>query len=128
MRINYEYIKTILDVFLKCKTPTTKWDEFSSLTNDNYDKFIFHLEILIDKGLIESMMFESNSRTSRDAQNIGYSMSTWRLTADGHDFACALEQPSILNVINENFKKEGMSVVIKFSKQILLKKVEKYLE
>ncbi|WP_323915770.1 hypothetical protein [Aeromonas caviae] len=54
MRVDYDYLKQILDICLDSELPTVDWDSFSALTSKNEHKFVFHLEIMVDRKLIES--------------------------------------------------------------------------
>jgi hypothetical protein len=52
----------------------------------------------------------------------------WRLTANGHDFASALNKPDVLSTLKEKFKDEGISSVMDIAKQLAQKYLEKKLE
>jgi len=51
----------------------------------------------------------------------------WRLTSEGHKFACTLVKPDILATIIEKFNKEGLSVVMYVVKQLAQKQADKLL-
>lgn len=128
MQINYDYLKDILDVFLTRELPTADWDSFASLRKTDENKFIFHIEILVDKGLIEGALRGKSIGISRTLEGkYTASIIPWRLTADGHDFAAAITKPSVLATIKEKFKTEGLSVVIDIAKKIAEKRAEKLL-
>ena len=127
MRIDYDYLKDILDVFLTCELPTVDWSSFTSLRKTDEHKFVFHIEILVDKGLIEGALKDRSIGISRTFDDYAVSVIPWRLTADGHDFAVSITKPSVLATIKEKFKSEGLSVVIDIAKKIAEKQAEKLL-
>ena len=56
-----------------------------------------------------------------------FSILPWRLTADGHDFASAITKPSVLQVVQEKFKSDGLAIVIDVVKKIVEKQAEKLI-
>ncbi|WP_414432642.1 hypothetical protein [Alcanivorax sp. IL2] len=128
MRIDYEYIEKILEVFLDSEIPTVNWRDFDNLRGGNDHKFVFHIEIMVDKGLIASTLENGSIGIRRTAHDYTISIVNWRLTAEGHDFASAITKPSVLAQIKERFQREGLSVVIELSKKIVEKQAEKVLE
>lgn len=130
MRIDYEYLSRILDVFLEAAAPTVTYKNFEDLRqgDDGEHRFVFHIEILVDKELIVSVLENPKIGIKRDGQgNYMISIVPWRLTADGHDFASALIKPTILAKVKEKFAKEGLSAVIDIVKKLGEKQAEKYL-
>jgi hypothetical protein len=129
MKIDYEYVKEILDVFLNSDTPTIDCDSFLVLRKGDDSKLIFHLKLLQDKNLIVGAIESGEMGITLRMNNIYYfsSILPWRLTADGHDFAYAITKPSILNVVQEKFKSGGLSVVIDVVKKIVEKQAEKLI-
>lgn len=128
MRIDYDYLKDIFNVFLTCELPTVDWDSFTSLRNGDDDKFVFHIEILVDKALIEGDLSDGSIGITRTfTGNYSVSIVPWRLTANGHDFAASITKPSVLATIKEKFKSEGISVVIDVAKKVAEKQAEKLL-
>ncbi|WP_274027569.1 hypothetical protein [Vibrio parahaemolyticus] len=128
MRNDYDYVKEILDVFLEHPLPTVSWDEFSKLKDLDEHKFVHHMEILIDKGLICAIWPDSSLNFSRRHDSYMYPDSPIRLTADGHDFASELNSSDTLKVITGRFKEEGLSVVIDVAKKLAKSRIEKELE
>ncbi|WP_261859256.1 hypothetical protein [Photobacterium sanguinicancri] len=121
-------MKKLLDVFLEHPVPTVNLDDLSELKDIGEHKFVHHMEILIDKGLICSVWPDSSLNFSRRHDKYKYPNSPIRLTADGHDFASELERPDTLKVITGRFKKEGLSVVIDVAKKLAKSRIEKELE
>jgi len=56
MRIDYEYIKKIFEVFLESDLPTVDWDSFSKIREKDEHKFVFHIKIMVDKALMEGAL------------------------------------------------------------------------
>lgn len=128
VQIDYEYIENILEVFLNSETPTVDWNDFESLRGDDDHKFVFHVEIMVDKELIKSTLQNGDIGITRTAHSYIVSVVAWRLTAEGHDFASAITKPNILATIKEKFQKEGLSAVIDISKKIAAKQINKLLD
>jgi hypothetical protein len=128
VRIDYSYIKEILEVFLESETPTANWNNFESLINNDDHKFVFHIEIMVDKNLIASTLESGKIGIKRSAHDYHVSVVEWRLTSDGHDFAAAIIKPSVLTTIKDKFQKEGLSAVIDISKKIAAKQAAKLLD
>lgn len=128
MRIDYDYLKQILDICLDSELPTVDWNSFKALTSEDEHKFVFHLEIMADKYLIESCLKGDSMGIERDYDGYGICVIPWRLTADGHDFASSLTKPGVLTTLKERFKNEGLSVVIDIAKSIASKQASKILD
>jgi len=129
MRVDYEYISKILDVFLDSEGPTVNWNDFSPFHEETEDKFVFHIEILRDKGLVSGVHGSDNSLGIKRIHGEYYiSVVPWRLTADGHDFASAITKPNVLGAIKNKFKTEGIGAVIDIAKKIAVKQAEKLLD
>lgn len=132
MKIDYEYLKKMLDVFYQSETPYITIHDFESAGLDEDDElFLFYMQIMEDKNLI----------TSKDGDGLGYCLGSdgvsWgatdlRLTDIGYDFISALEQADVWNVIEKKFKAESINTIINVSKDLALnfakKKAEKYLK
>jgi hypothetical protein len=128
LKIDYEYVGKILETFLENELPTLDWKSFDGLRGADDHKFVFHIEIMVDKGLIIGALKNKSIGISRTYNDYIISVVPWRLTSDGHDFANALTKPSILSTIQKKFKDEGLSAVISISKKIAEKQALKLLE
>ncbi|BCG45750.1 hypothetical protein GEOBRER4_n0516 [Citrifermentans bremense] len=113
MKIDQDYLKALLEAFQDSSGPLTDIEELATRGFPyETDEFTFHMEILLDKGFIES-------KSSKGG--IGYILGgngcrTWsvvplRLTATGHEFIEALQQPGVMDQIKTNFKGAGLSVI-----------------
>jgi hypothetical protein len=130
MRIDYEYLSKLLDVFLEAPRPTVTWDDFEALREDGDDgehRFVFHIEILADKALVVGDLDDGSIGIQRNAGEYLVSIIPWRLTAEGHDFAAALVKPGILAKVKDKFAKEGLSAVMDIVKRLAEKQAQKYL-
>ncbi|MFA7497008.1 MAG: DUF2513 domain-containing protein [Acidithiobacillus sp.] len=129
MRVDYEYISKILDVFLNSERTTVDWNDFYPFHSESEDRFVFHIEILRDKGLVSGVRGSDNTLGINGIHGEYYiSVVPWRLTADGHDFASAITKPSVLIAIKNKFKTEGIGAVIEIAKKIAVKQAEKLLD
>lgn len=131
MKIDYDYMNEIFNLFLDAESPTVDWMSFEELRNGNDDKFVFHIQIMAEKGLISNnkgdSSFERLGLRWTEGGRIHVFVLPWRLTANGHDFASAMNKSDVLSDIKEKFKDEGLSVVIDVAKQIANKKAKELL-
>ena len=120
MKIDQDYLKGLLEAFEAADKPTTDIEELESRGFSNKDdKFLFHLQILEDQGLVEG---------DKDI-GLGYQRSvdgfiSWgtiplRLTAMGHDFIEALHNKEVWETIKTNFKEASIETLWKVSKELL---------
>ena len=128
MKIDYVYIESILSIFVEDEKSVLPVDKFNSFIESDDDKFFSHISILGDKRLIIGAGPSSSLGFEYMHDEYQYTNSDWRLTADGHDFALALVKPSVISVINQKFKNEGLSMVIGIAKKITIKQLEKLLD
>lgn len=118
MRIDTEYLKTVLDVFLDATTPTVDLKDFPMLdlsgeTNDAVHNFVFHFELLADQQFIEPAIKTNGIGIRRTSHDYTWSVIPLRLTAAGHDFASALAKPGVIDEIKNTFKESGPSETVK---------------
>ncbi len=128
MRIDYDYIGKVLNIFLESSSATVDWNSFKTLRlHESDEKFIFHIEIMVDKNLVVGVNKNKSIGIQKNSSNYTVSIVPWRLTSEGHDFANAITKPDILSIVKDKFKTEGFSIVINMAKQIAIKKTEKIL-
>jgi hypothetical protein len=131
MRIDYEYIAKMLDVFLESELPNIDFNSFKNELDEDSNKFFFHLILLEEQGLVAGSSSDPSNIGVRFNGNTGDYM-TWiaplRLTSYGHEFADALAKPSVTEVIMDKFQKEGLSAVIDVAKKLAIKQTEKLLQ
>ena len=132
MKIDIEYIKSLLDIILEHDQPDFRIDHNKIkplwLNDEKLNTLVFHMEILEDQNLIES---------STSLQGIGFkrmgngsftvSIIPLRLSAAGHQFASDLSKPGVLEQLTTSFKDLGPSEVVKVVFALGKKAVEKKL-
>lgn len=138
MRIEADYVKALLEVFLNAETTTVNLDDFPMLDYSDAEtpeqekeqrRFVFHMEILEDGAFIETTNDTSGSIV---VQRLSGDQYTWqriplRLTATGHDFAAALTKPGIFEKLRDEFADEGPGAFAKAAIALGVKMAEKKL-
>lgn len=134
MRINQEYLKDLLNVFLESDKFYTDLEEFQLAGFDILDNdFLFHFKILEDQEFVECPV---------ENRRLGYSVSgdgkaCWesnkiRLTASGHDFAESMNKVEIFEILSNEFKNASVSTLSSVAKQLMLgfaqKQLQKYFD
>ncbi len=134
MRVDQEYLKDLLGVFLESKRYFTELSEFQSSGFDILsDEFLFHFQILEDQEFVESCVENRplGYQVSGDGQ-ARWSSNMIRLTAAGHDFAESLNKVEIFEILSNEFKNASVSTLSNVAKQLMLgfakKQVEKYID
>lgn len=136
MKIELEEYQEILDVFLKSPTAhiTLKDLGIDELdTVEDTENFIFHMQLLVENGLISNINMETGTMKSiglllSRGRYDGYIAVPIRLTQDGHDFANALNEKPILDILKKEFKNAPFSFMKTTSKTLLTKYLEKKLD
>lgn len=125
MKIDVDYLKLILDKFIKSETQYINTQVFNSLLSDEYiEKFSFHWDILLDKNLILFSNGNLAKFIKRDSQdNITINHQTVRLNDFGYKFYEALKEKEFLNKIKSNFKNISMDTLFKIANKFLENKV-----
>ena len=122
MKVNNEYMKGLLDAFESSETPLT---DIYVLKDKGFsyeeDIFVFHMDILLDKGFIES---KSNTngigyRLMSDRSKV-WSVIPLRLTAQGHEFIDSLNEPDVWENIQKNFKDSSIDTIKSVSKDLAI--------
>lgn len=122
MKINRDYLKGLLEAFQASEGPFTNIRELKEKGFDfEEDDFIFHSDILLDRGFIESL----SPRGGIGYQRMGNGDCTWsvvplRLTADGHDFIETLNAPNVWDDIQENFKQSSIDTLKSIAKELAI--------
>ena len=120
MKIDHEYLKGLLEAFESSEEPITdiyKLEEKGFSFKE--DIFIFHLQILSDKNLVQrekgiDLGFNRNSDGT-----VSWSVVSLRLTADGHDFIEAIRNNEVWDSIKSEFKDASLGTLIRVSKQLI---------
>lgn len=120
MKINNEYLKGLLEAFEASDKPLTDIMLLNKLGfSYEEDTFVFHMDILLDKGLIES----KSTRGGIGYQLLSDGDRSWsviplRLTAQGHEFISSLHEPDVWKNIQENFKNSSIDTIKSVAKDL----------
>lgn len=129
MQIDFEELKRMLDKFLEADGPfiTLGVMGFPDGSGFEKDRFIFHLLLLIENGMISDSKLRTGDPTYLglvyNSKGIGYRTVSIRLTQEGHDFAKALHQQPVLERIKKELTDAPFDLVKDVSKQWLTKLV-----
>ncbi|MCR9093497.1 MAG: hypothetical protein NXI30_04715 [bacterium] len=131
MRIDYDFLGTVLGVFLDAPGLTVSSSDFDDIfsTEEAQRRLVFHLEILGDEGLLEAPL-ATKSRLGITYGPTGGHMiadTPWRLTAAGHNFAASLAKPDFASLVQERAHDEGLAFVIELGKKFIEKQAERLL-
>ncbi|EGQ7975909.1 DUF2513 domain-containing protein [Vibrio parahaemolyticus] len=137
--IDYGYIKEVLEEIKQGQSPYVQsGDLFKKHLNvdDSYSqKFVFHWHLIVENGFIStntSSIYDlKESGLIPSPQNPMHFMINGkpiRLTTIGVEFLQSLNEPKVLEVIQDKFKNEGLSAVFDISKQLTMKILNKKLD
>ncbi len=143
MRIDLEYIATILNVFIASETAhITIYDIENSgvaVYDENHkglnQKFVFHAQLLVENSLVSDSALRSDSLNTFGITLQKNSFSVMpkdiRLTQQGHDFANALANKEVRSTLTDKFKDAPFQLLFSASQKImehvLLKQVDAFL-
>jgi len=120
MKIDYAYLKKLLNIFVDVPKPTFSlldipWLDLSKPPDEETHRFVFHMEILSDLALIESTTRGRLSLGITRTANCDYilSITPLRLTALGHDFTTGLNKSGVFERLTATFKDVGPTEVVK---------------
>jgi len=121
MRIDQEYLKSLLKCFVEADTAYINADIISStLEIEINEKLLFHLEILNDKGLVRRDGDNAGIGMQLDSiGNVYYSVVPLRLSADGYEFYDAISKPEIWKKLRANFENAALDTLMTAGKELL---------
>ena len=133
MKIDQEYLKSLLNTFIESPRSFIWVADFIDNGIEIDDKFLFHIQILEDQKFVECLDKKSE---------IGYEITLggefeWssrplRLTAIGHEFVEAINRDEIWAVIKKEFKTASLSTLKSAASSLLQafakKQLNKYFE
>lgn len=122
MRIDYDYLKHMLNIMLDTTAPTISSRDFN-LSTEEESKYIFHLRLLRDNKLIEGLNNEPDNIGIVEywgGEEAGVNELSYRLTMAGHDFASNLNKPEVWDSMKTKLKDEGFSAVVDIAKELAL--------
>ncbi|EGQ9976466.1 DUF2513 domain-containing protein [Vibrio vulnificus] len=122
MKIDKEYLKSLLEAFESAEGPLTNIRELEAKGfHYDDDKFAFHTDLLVDKGYIESFATQQSRGAGYRLMGSGervWSVVPLRLTAFGHDFIESLNEPNVWREIQTNFKDASLDTTISVAKDL----------
>ena len=114
MKIDTEYLKGLLNAFQASDTPFTDIRKLAAMGFDfEDDRFIFHIQLMEDQGLIEEARGGDLGYVFGGMGDIHWSCKDIRLTADGHNFIDALDKSEVWEIIKKDFKEESLGTLLK---------------
>ncbi|MGD1335867.1 DUF2513 domain-containing protein [Vibrio harveyi] len=135
MKVDYEYLKQLLEAFEEVPKPFPLIGEISQISSSVNNQFAFHMGILHDQGFIQYLFSNGRSPFTPDYDDIddfSWCDCNVRLTAQGHDFLAALRQKNIWKAVKEDLKENSIETVWKVAQAMATKlatsKLEKYLD
>ncbi|MEP3348809.1 MAG: hypothetical protein ABJN96_02520 [Marinomonas sp.] len=136
MDIDYAYIKKLLEEIKQGQSPYIKsGDLFTKHLEEHSKQFVFHWHLIVENGFIStntSSIYDLKESglipSSQNPMHFMVNSKPIRLTTVGIEFLQSLNEPKVLEVIQEKFKNEGLSAVMDISKQLAMKVLNKKLE
>jgi len=125
MTIDTEYLKIILDKFIKSETNFITTDIFKEMINEELEKFAFHWDLLNDKFLIVNTQGGTHSIISHGFN--GHSIvlgAKVRLHDNGHQFYDMLCDDTAVSKIVEGSKGLSIDLLFEASKHYMNYKLE----
>lgn len=115
MKIDQAYLKNLVLAFYDSPKLSITIDDLKDSGFDyDSDEFKHHMFMLHDKGLIKSL----NDTPGFGLNNRGGWVTTkLRLTADGQDFAEALKNDTVWNMLQEKFNSAGLDALTTAAKE-----------
>jgi hypothetical protein len=113
MQIDYDYLRQLLEAMAAAERPWTDIHELKERgIHYEADQFLFHMEILCDKGLIRQMDGSSDLGMRLSLDRIpSWGAVPLRLTAEGHDFLDGMRNKEVMVVVRRDFKTAGIDTV-----------------
>lgn len=135
MKPDIEYIKQFLDIAEACPAPFFNTHEFDRAGLKIDDRFVFHLLLLRDKGLVEHWE-EAADHTmgiviDMPAESAGHEVARatptpLRLTSAGHDFAASLRTSKALDAA-KGAMTYGLSFAVNTALAVAVDEGKRYL-
>ncbi len=134
MKIDHDYLKALLDA---CEASERSIFYVSELAGEGIsyqdEKFVFHMALLEDQGLVEREDGRAGFGFIRGADGHGsWSIVPLRLTSAGHSFIEALRNKEVWATIKRDFKDASISTLATTTKKLteayLTKKISGLLE
>jgi len=122
MKPNAKYIKNLLVAFEESPCAYTDLEELQSKSWVIDEKFLFHMRLLEDQGLVEGARQDRDLgySTTIDGQ-AHWSVAPIRLTAAGHDFAASLGNKAIFDKAKTTLATSGLAVTMELTKLMAIR-------
>lgn len=134
MKIDHDYLKALLE---SCEASPRPIFYVRDLGGDSIsyqnEKFVFHMALLVDQGLVEREDGRAGFGFMRGADGHGsWSIVPLRLTSAGHSFIETLKNKEVWATIKRDFKDASISTLMITAKKLgegyLTKKISGLLE
>ena len=120
MKINHEYLKGLLEAFESSEEPIIDIYELEKKGfSYNKDVFIFHIQILVDKNLVQSENGDGLGFNRNSDWTVRWNVIPLRLTAEGHDFLEAIRNNEVWDSIKSEFKDASLGTLLRVSKELI---------
>ena len=134
MKLDIDYLKGLLEAIEATPDPifTIRTPELAGFRH-NEPRFVFHMGLLHDKGLVSRENGQPGIGLLRGADlSTSWSVVPLRLTAQGHDFLHALRNKEVWTTIKKDFKEGSITAIVDTAKKLVeaysTKKIETLLK
>ncbi|CDT98147.1 conserved hypothetical protein [Vibrio coralliirubri] len=142
MRIDLDYFRQLLDVFIEAETAHITYADmknsgitiFDDEDNDIINqKFLFHLQLLIDNKLISTYDMACDSLRDFGISmyldgEVGMCDADIRLTQAGHDFASSLHNKEVIEKLKSELKDMPFKIIFEGGQKLLQHYAKKKLD
>jgi hypothetical protein len=112
MRIDQDYLRTLLGIFLDSPRSFVELGDFQKESIAIDDKFLFHMQLLEDQSFVECLNEDKKiGYVIAMGGNFEWTSRPLRLSAVGHEFADALSRKEIAQILKSGFKDASMSTL-----------------
>ena len=121
MQIDNDYLKQLLEAFAAASSPTTDIEELKTRGLDySTAQFLFHMEILQDKGLIAQADGDPYIGVLRSIDgHVSWGAVPLRLTAAGHEFLEGMRNEQAMAIVKRDFKHASIETMKTVFKSVL---------
>jgi predicted ArsR family transcriptional regulator len=122
MKINYDYLKKLLETFASSDKAVIDYNVLKSATlTADANTFLFHLQQVEDEGCIERADKKPGLGYvfSMKGDGITWAVVPLRMTSSGFQLLDALRNKDILNTLKTEFKDDSLRTIRTIAKQLL---------